>query len=338
MAIYTFPTQAELMLIAQDKTPRLTADRPAFQLLPIRETRASLIRWDQRDNFTGLQGARGLNGDPTRVKRLGAKTYQMEPGVYGEFERIDEYELTTRRAYGTWNQPIAVDDLVMEAQDHLLGRRLDRIEYIIWTLLVYGTFSVATPYGPVVHTDAYTTQTFTAGVTWATQVTATPLANFRAIQLLGRGRSANFGGQATAYMNRTTFNQMIANNNQQDLAGRRTAGLATVLSPNDLNMVLANEDLPRIVIYDEGYLDESGTFQLFIPNNKVVVIGKRPQGQTIGEYLMTFNANNPSGAPGPYMKVINRGEETVPISIEVHDGHSGGPALYFPGSIVVMSV
>jgi hypothetical protein len=338
MATYTFPTQAELQLIAQDKTPRLIANRPIFDIFPIRETRNSLIKWEQRDNYTGLQYARGLNGDPVRVKSLGASQFQMEPGVYGEFRRLDEIEITTRRAYGSWNQPISLDDLVMEAQDHLLGRRLDRIEYIGWTLLATGTFSVSTPYGPVVHTDSYTTQTFTAGVTWATQATATPLANLRAVQLLGRGRSANFGSGAKAYMNRTTYNTMIANTNGSDLAGRRTNGLATVLSPANLDLVLMQEGLPSVVVYDEGYIDESGTFQLYIPNNKVIVIGQRPAGQTIGEYLMTFNANNPGGAPGPYMKVINRGEETVPITVEVHDGHNGGPALYFPGSIVVMTV
>jgi hypothetical protein len=338
MPTYTFPTQAELQLIAQDKTPRLTADRLGFQIMPPRETRSSLIRWTQKDNFTGLQNARGLNGDPTRVKRLGAKTYQMEPGVYGEYEVVDELEMTTRAAYGTWATPISVDDLVMECQDHLLGRRLDRIEYIIWTLLVTGTFSVATPYGPVVHTDSYTTQTYSAGVTWATSATATPLANFRAVQLLGRGRSANFGGGAMAVMNRTTYNTILANTNANDLAGRRTAGLTTPLTPGELNTVLAGEDLPKIVIYDEGYIDESNTFQLYVPNNKVVVVGQRPAGQVIGEYIFTFNANNPAGAPGPYMKIIDRGEETVPRKIEVHDGHNGGPALYFPGSIVVMTV
>lgn len=338
MATYTYPTQAELQLIAQDKLPRLIADRPIFNIFPIRETRNFLIRWEQRDNYTGLQYARGLNGDPTRVKALGANQYQMEPGVYGEYRRIDEMEMTLRRAYGTWNTAISIDDLVMEAQDHLLGRQLDRIEYIGWTLLATGTFSVSTPYGPVVHTDAYTTQTFTAGVTWATSATATPLANFRSVQLLGRGRSANFGAQAKAYMNRTTYNTLIANTNNADLAGRRTNGLATVLSPDNLNQVLAGEGLPTIVIYDEGYIDESGTFQLFVPNNKVIVVGQRPQGQTIGEYLMTFNAQNPSGAPGQYMKIINRTNEDVPGTIEVHLGHNGGPALYYPGSIVVMTV
>jgi hypothetical protein len=120
MSTYTFPTQAELKLIAQDKTPRLTADRPIFDIFPIRETRASLIKWEQKDNYVGLQYARGLNGDPVRVKSLGANQFQMEPGVYGEFRRLDEAELTLRRAYGTWNVPVSLDDLVMEAQDYLL--------------------------------------------------------------------------------------------------------------------------------------------------------------------------------------------------------------------------
>jgi hypothetical protein len=77
---------------------------------------------------------------------------------------------------------------------------------------------------------------------------------------------------------------------------------------------------------------------LFIPNNKVVVVGTRPAGQRVGEYRITRNANNPDLGPGPYMKVVDNGEDKVPREIDVHDGHNGGPVLYYPGAIVVMSV
>jgi hypothetical protein len=53
---------------------------------------------------------------------------------------------------------------------------------------------------------------------------------------------------------------------------------------------------------------------------------------------MTRNANNPDLAPGPYMRVIDTGEIVIPRSIEVHDGHNGGPVIYFPSAVVVMSV
>lgn len=337
MAVFTYPTSAELTQIEQDKLPRLTANRPIFDFFPINSVDSHILAWEQLDNYTGLQQVRGLNGDPPRVNALGGKRYVMEPGVYGEFRRIDELELTVRRQWGTWAQPVSIDDLVMGAQDHLLGRRVDRIEYILWTLVVTGTFAVAGPSGAVIHTDAYTTQTHTAS-DWGTPGTATPLADFRAVQLLSRGRSVSFGPESVAVMNRTTFNLLVANTNANDLAGRFTVLQNTLRSAGNISMILAGEGLPRIAIYDEGYIDEAGAFQLYIPNDKVILFGQRTSGARIGEYRMTRNANNPGLAPGPYTRVIDRGEQIVPRSIEVHDGHNGGPVIYFPGSIVVMSV
>ena len=351
MATFTYPTSWELEQIAQDKLPRLMKDRPIFDILPVRNYDAALVSFEQGDNYTGLQQIRGLNGQPSRVKRVGMKRYDFTPGVFGEFTEIDEKEITQRRQYGTFGQPINISDLVTMAQDQLLGRELDRIEYIGWTLLVTGTFSVALPYGSQnAATDTYTVgssgastvgiyefQSLTASVGWTTPATSHPLADFRSVQLAGRGHSASFGTQAKAYMNRVTYNAMLANTNANDLAGRRTSGLATVLSPQDLDMVLMAEGLPRVVVYDEGYLDDSGAFQPYIGNGKVVVVGARTDGQAVGEYQMTRNANNPDLSPGSYDKVIDRGETQVPRSIEVHRGHNGGPALRFPGAILILT-
>lgn len=333
----TYPTNPDLQLIAQDKLPNLVTGRPIFQILPIRNVDADIVMWDQVDNYLGLQQIRGLNGAPQRVKRIGGKRYLMQPGVYGEYAVIDEVEITRRRPFGTFSGAIPIDDLVMQAQDQLLGRRLDRIEKIGWDLLTTGTFSVAGPDGLTYQTDTFSLQTFSAGTAWSTAATSTPLADFRAVQLLSRGHSVDFGARAKAYMNRVTANNMIKNTNAADLGGRRTNGLASVNSLPDINGILLGEGLPQVEIFDGGYLDDSGTFQPFIANAKVVVVGARTDGAAIGEYQMTRNANNPGAAPGAYMKVVDN-VDTVPRLIEVHDGHNGGPAIYFPSAVVVMSV
>lgn len=339
MADLNFPTSNELMLIAQDKIARLVQDRPVFDFFPIENSDSTQLTWEQEDNYLGLQQIRGLNGDPPKVIKTGVKRYTMMPGVYGEFEPIDEIELTLRRQFGTWATPVSIDDLVMRVQDKLLLRRLDRIELIIWTLMTTGTFSVAGPSSAILATDSYTVQTFSAGTSWGTFATSTPLADVRAIQLLARGHSVAFNASAQMYMNRVTFNNMISNTNSADLGGRRGAGLSTINSPGALSQLLAQDDLPNIVVYDEGYLAEpSGTFTPFIPNNKVVVVGKRPGNANIGAYRMTRNVNNPDMGPGAYQKVIDHGEDRVPRSIEVHDGHSGGVVIFFPSAIVVASV
>lgn len=333
----TYPSSIDLSQIAQDLMPNMVTDRVAFDILPIITRDAALIRWEQKDNFTGLQQVRGLGGAPTRVKKIGASAFQMTPGHYGEFENIDETELELRRTLGQFQTPIDLSDLVGEKQVHLLGRQYDRIELSIWTLLSAGVFSVADPTtGAILHTDQYPVQVFTAGTTWATSATATPLSDLSAVQLLSRGHSVNFGAQAKAYMNRTTFNNLRSNGNAVDLYGRRVAGLATVNNLKDINQILTNDDLPTVVIYDGFYLDDTGAVQLFIPNGKVIVVGVRPAGQTIGNYVMTRNVNTPDMSPGQYSFVDDN--KKAPRSIDVHQGHNGGPIIEFPSAVVTMNV
>lgn len=352
MPDFLYPTSAELQAVEQVKIPRLTADRPIFRILPIVEADTDLLMWEQKDNYLGLQQGRGINGSPKRVKNVGGKRFMTEPGYYGEFMQIDEKELTRRRQFGTFATGIDIEDLVMEKQDQLLGRRLDLIEQIGWNVL-QGTYTVAA--GNITFaSDTYTVLGYTvpAGEGWNTPATARPLGHFRSVQLLGRGQSANFGAAAEAFMNRVTFNWLIANTNDADLYGKRTDGLANVLTLAQTNAVLAGEDLPTITIYDEGYLSDgtlgdgyaAGAFVPFIPDMTVIVIGKRPGGQSLGDYAMTRNVNNPGMAAGAYTAVIDSGTadagaaRRIPRTIEVHDGHNGGPRIYFPGSIVVMSV
>jgi hypothetical protein len=340
---YLYPTNRELSEILPAKVARLTQDRVGLQIMPIRDVRAAIVQWIQKDNYFGLQQLRGLDGAPVHVKPVGLKEYSYTPGVYGEFETITETELTIRAGSTSMDVPIPVDDLVMDRQDRLSVRELDRIEYMIWTLLTTGTFSVPLPGGAIGFTATFAIQTQSALVAWATVATATPLKDFRATRLLGRGLGVSFGAGATAYMNSTTANLLLSNTNASDLGGRRYLGGQTVDTVEGINRILNGENSPQIVEYDEGYYDDTNTFQLFIPNNKVVVIGKRPQGQRIGEYVKTLNANNPGRAPGSYSYVVDRanavnGEKRTPPNMEVHQGHNGGPVIYYPGSVVVLTV
>ena len=332
---YIYPTNQDLKLVEPDKIANLSAADPIFEHFPMVNVDSHVLSWEQRDNYLGLQNIRGLDGQPKRVKSVGGKRYTIEPGVYGEFDVIDELELTTRRPWGEFSGPINISDLVMEKQDLLLARRLDRIKKILWTLITTGTFTVANEEGQTMYAGTYDLQDAAASVSWATPASMKPLADFRAVQLLSRGHSVSFGAGARAYMNRVTFNQMISCTNANDLAGRRTSGLNTVLNLDEVNRVLLGEDLPQVVVYDEGYLDDTGTFQPFIPNERVAIIGVRPGNQALGDYAMTRNANNPNLEPGSYQKVVDN-EGKVPRSIEVHDGHNGGPRLYFPSAIVVL--
>jgi hypothetical protein len=334
---YIYPTNEELQKIAQTKIAALAMNDPILEHFPIVNVDAATLTWEQIDNYKGLQAVRGIDGLPKRVNNVGGNRYTIEPGYYGDFMTIDEIELTTRRQFGTYNVPINIDDLIMEKQDRLLDRRINRIRQILWTLATTGTFTVADELSKTKYAGTFSVQTYTTSVGWGTSATATPLANYRAMQLLSAGYSVNFGSQAKSYMNRITFNKLVTNTNANDLAGRRTSGLNSVLNLSEINSVLLGEDLPQIVIYDDGYYNEAGTWTRFIANDKVVTIGARPGGQPVGDYAMTRNANNPNMEPGATMKVVDE-EADVPRNIKVYDLHNGAPRIYFPSAIIITSV
>ena len=336
MATFVYPSNAQLQLIAQEKTPVLTQNDPLFAMMPMVDVDAAVLIWEQKDNFTGLQAVRGIGGQPLRVTNIGGKRYTVIPGYYGEFMSIDEVELTTRRQFGSFNAPIAISDLVMDRQDYLLNRRIDRMRYIGWTLLTTGTFSITNADGSVSHTDTFSIQTFTATIPWSTLATATPLRDLRAVKLLGRGKGVRFDRSATIYLNQTDVNNCLNNTNSADLGGRRTRGGDSINSLASLNQVLLDDDLPTIQPYDEGYLNDAGTFNLFIAAGTGVVKGTRPAGQVIADFGLTRNANNPNLEPGAYMKVVDDPDD-VPRLIQVHDGVNMAPRIYYPGSIVKLA-
>src|SRR5262245_34265121 len=218
MTTYQWPDAFELQLVEQSLMPVLTMDDPLFSIMPIVTVDADRLIWDQEGNYRGLMQLRGLDGQPGNVRAVGANRYEARPGVYGDFATIDEEEMTTRGRLGAFGVPVDISDLVRGRQDQLLHRRINRIRQLGWTLLGTGAYSVVSRNG-VTHSDTYTLQTYNAS-TWATTNTATPIADFRAAQLLSRGYSVSFGAGATAYMNRTTANNMFANTNANDLGGR----------------------------------------------------------------------------------------------------------------------
>lgn len=341
MPTLVYPTWQELTEIDRDLVTRTAFDSPIFSMFPIVTTDANLVTWEQQDVVLGLMQVRGWNAPNPSVPRLGAKRYTMMPSAYGEFTAIDELEMTSRAAQGRYDVPINITDLVRDAQDQLLSRQINRIEWILWTLLTTGTFTVLDVKGSVVATDAYTPQSFTASVTWATHATATPLGDLRQVQLLSRGHSISFGPDAVAFMNRATWNDFISNTNAADLGGRKGAGLQSLQSLAEANELLTRDGAPNIVIYDDGYYDDTGTFQLWIPNNKVVVVGRRRNGASIGNFSYTRNASNPDFGGRPVVKIVDKGaamDEPPPRRIEVHRAFNGGPKLYYGNAVVIMTV
>lgn len=341
----TYPTSAALKKVEPSKISLLTQDDPTFELFPIVEEDTDELHWEQMDAYTGLQNARGLDGEPGRVVNVGAKSYKAEVGYYGDFDVINETEFTKRRKLGTFGDTIDLTDLMGMKQDNLLAREVDRLRYMIWTLLATGTYSAFNKSGALVHGDSYTFQTASAAVPWATVATATPLADFRAVKLKSRGFSTYFDQRATAYMNQSYANFLLANANSNiaELGMKRLEVGQTVNSIDDLNKLLVAQDCPRIKVYDEGWSTEGtpNSHNLFIPDNKVVVIGPRKNGAPVGDVCRTRNANNENGKAGSHIVItdsLSGHMNPVPRKIRIDRGWNGGMRIYYPSSICILTV
>lgn len=349
---YIYPTTVETRSIQQEYISRDREQRLGLKLMPIVEKNVGKIRWSQKDTYGGLQNLRGLDGRPTRVARVGWTTYEYEPGVFGEFGVVTETELTNRaQNFDVLTTPIDVGDLVLEQDELLVQRENDRIESSIWTLLTTGTLQIlldgpnGTQYGV---NDAYTFQQYTPLVGWSNAGSSTPLVDFQNIQQKGyaAGRSVNFGAGAVAYCNQVTLNRLLNNQNAADLAGRRNDMGATLNNLVAMNTYFSKQNLASIEVYDQGYYTapplKGGVFKKFIPDGILVVIGQRPGGVPVGNYVMTRCGPN-NWKPGSYRKVIDRanginGEVRIPPTIEVQRGHNGGPTIYYPSAVLVMNV
>jgi hypothetical protein len=255
---------------------------------------------------------------------------------------LTEEDITVgTRQLGSWNGRMDISEKILDRQNLLLQRELDRIEQIIWALLSTGTFAVSQPGGSVIHTDIYNPQTYD-GSSWADPDGGTPLADLRSAKLLARGHSVSFGASSKLYINAATANNILSNQNPADLGGRLSVSISgyrpLTNSLADVNTFLMGQDLPQFVIYDQGYPDDDGNWTLYIPNGKAILVGQRQGGAQIGSYRLVRNANNPDLAPGSYSKVVDTGEDKVPRTIEVHRGHNGGPTLTWPSALVIVNV
>lgn len=332
MPTYDIPTNQVIRAAAQDKIPMLARNRKAFTILPERNVESFVITWEQKDNYQGLMNVRGLGGQPGRVQAVGQKKYIVLPGVYGDVRELDERVLTERRALGTFGQPVKISDQVAQEQDYLLGRGLDRKEQLIWSLLALGSFAIASADGTILHTDSFALQPFTAGTAWSDHANSTPVADLEAMQLLNRGHSVLFNERATFFVNRKWATHLIGNRNASDLGGMKLPNGQTVNSLGDANVVLEARGLPKVEVFDGGYLDGSNTFVPFIGDNKGTLVGVRADGQPIGYFANCMNANNPESKPGDYWEVYE--EPRPPKRVEVHHGFNGGPVIEYPSAVV----
>lgn len=333
---YVYPTTRELKQINPVKIQDATRTRPTFEIFPVVESDLWTLEWTQKDNWRGFQQLRGLNGEPSHVNMVGERSFSAQPGVFGEFMTVDEKMMTLRAQQVPSGLPVDITTLVTERQDYLNLRELDLIEYIHWRALLDGQFTFLGPTGAI-YADRFPVQTATFS-DWSVLATATPILDLLGLKPLQNGASVAFDSGAQIFINSVTLSYLLRNQNPLDLGGQlaiATGGIKPNKSISEVNTLLQGFNLPTIVEYNEGYFRESdGVFVNWIPNDVLSIVGRRTNGDRLGEYRMVRNANNANMAAGRYEAVIDYLGRRIPRKIEVHRGHNGGLVIYYGSAMI----
>lgn len=346
--VYKVPTNVEMDVTTQEYVRDHTKMK-GETILPVVEKFTQNVEWDEKDNETGMTPPHNMDTDPKTETRPGSKLKSYKPIPHKATELIKESELLNARQLGTLGGVVNLDDLVMDRFTARIGKDHVRKEWEIWQALK-GSLSINE--NDVIINETFPIQEHAPLVPLDDLEDATPLAERNAIKLKFRGTGASAQG-AVEYLNQTTANAIIENKNNADLRGFVVDNFrAASFDIEQYNKMMTARGLPILEIYDEGYYDDAGNFQLFIPDGVSIIVGKRPAGQTVGDFCLTpslHRQKNGMPAPGFFAFISVNGQPnpggTVSVSLEalgaagnpkigVTSGFYGGPRLIYPRSII----
>ncbi|HQZ81610.1 MAG TPA: major capsid protein [Pyrinomonadaceae bacterium] len=349
--VLSFPTNAELNAVVEAFVPD-PAEFVGSTILPLTESMYQEVQWDERDRERGLTAPHLLGADPRVDTRQGSVRRSYTPIPFKESDLLKEDELLRARQLGTMAGTLDIASEIARLARNRWVKTMNRIEKLRWDALA-GQITINE--GGVSVSESFAVQSYTSATGWDTPTTATPLADFDAVKLLFRGTGASAAG-AKAYMNQSTANLLLENQNSGDIKGFQNANFVQLpYAIDELNKILVARGLPTIVVVDHGYIDGSNAYKNFIKDGDVIVVGQRPAAQTVGDVVSTPSLHKSKGgqpAPG-YFSVIEVNGVPSEIAgsvslgqlgsgknpkVEITGGIYGGPRLVYPKSVVKMAV
>jgi len=349
--VYRYPTNVAL----DEATQEYFIQRELFigdQIMPFREHWTQRVQWDELDGERGMTSPHNMRSDPRVSGRPGSKTREYEPIPFKETDVIREDELLRARQMATLGGVVDLHQLVGERIKAREDKNFIRAESLRWQAL-RGEIDIDEN-GVRVH-ETFPVQVYNVVNDWDDFATATPLADDMAVSRMFRGTGASARG-AKAYLNATTLEWRLRNGNDDDLRGFRSQNfLSIAFSLDEMNKINVARGLPEYVLYDEGFINDDEDFETFIEDGEVIVTGKRPAGQVVGDISMTptlHRVKNGVQAPGMFTIIevngqSNRSMTEVSLAdlgagknpkIEVTGGFYGGPRMLYPRSVIRMRV
>lgn len=308
------------------------------------------VQWDERDHDRGLTAAHAMGTDPKIDKRMGSTLRKYTPICFKESDLLKEDEILRARQLGTMAGTLDLSDEIARIARNRYVKTMARIEKLRWDCL---KGAIAIDENGVKVNESFAIQTHNVTTVWDDLDDARPLHDLNTVKLLFRKTGASAQG-AKMYMNQQTANLLLENNNPDDLKGFQNSNFTHLpYSVEEMNKILAARGLPDIVVYDNGYVDEDNTFQPYLAFGEVIIVGNRPAGQSVGDFMSTPSLHNQIGgqpAPGYFAGIEVNGvpsDQAGSVSmsqlglgknpkVEIFGGIYGGPRLIYPKSIIAL--
>lgn len=282
------------------------------------------IEYDVTYDDTGMTPPTQLNDpSPIRAKQI-VDHLSFTNQEWREKKIIDREKIAKLRAPGTNLEQMWAEEYMTEAMIELNQRLETRLEWMRWTSLTGSLVIPATSNKPTqtINYGVPSANKPTAATLWSATATADPLGDIGAWKLLFRGSGAR---PIRVIVNQKVDNYLKQNKGIQTLL--ETQYGRDVLSADSLAFVLANQlNGMEYEVYDGGYLDDSGNFTPFIPDNACLIVG---QGMTGNMMDLVTSPNNYedifNGVTGKF--ALTKMIEGDPVEWSVVNGVTALPRL-----------
>lgn len=334
----SFPSTREISHIVRNRS----VDPKRFigaGFCPVTDHYAKDIEYDVLSASTGMTKAHNVGTDPKVVKLPGQTLKRMGTGYWKETYRINEAELLYTRQAGTINQR-AGRDLVLKRALEFDDRLETRLEWLRWQPPVAGQLVVdenGVKYTVDYGMPAANKPELVGNDLWSAKDTADPITNITTWLMLYRGTGAR---GVEAYFNMNVAGYLAKNAVIRELL--KQTQYAMNLSADNIDKALKLL-FPKLdfTMYDEGYVDDNGNFQPFIPDDRFVIRGQGQTNELVMDFASTISLHNgtlENPQPGKFAVIEDESAKQKNPHIDITVGIYGLPRLFHPNWIISAKV
>ncbi len=238
--------------------------------------------------FYGRVGWRGMNGNVQHSRSpfsYEGNVCVIRPGYWSEYQQVDEAQIRTVAQRGTHSSRFDLMEYERELLFDISMKIHARKESMVWDALVNGYVNERNDQGLVVWDQRYKIIRARFRISACDRNNSTPLADLATIRTCLIGVSgAMFDATAKMYANSQTWECLLRNTNPLDIGRMSLSACCDAVGMQRLAQFFIARNLPQPVAYDGFWIDEQGRTQYYIPTGKIVMIGRRPDGQRVGAF------------------------------------------------------